>query len=51
MKQILLFLITVGVLFQTGCASRPGIDEQTREQQKTDQAVKQSDAFARGLPQ
>lgn len=51
MKQILLFLITVGVLFQTGCANHPSIDEQSREEQKTDQTIKQSTAFASGLPQ
>jgi hypothetical protein len=51
MKSILLSLFTVAVLFQTGCASRPSIDEQTREAQKNAETEKQSDAFAKQLAQ
>jgi hypothetical protein len=51
MKQTLLFLCAIVVFFQSGCATRPSIDEQTLQQQKDDQAEKKSDAFARGLAQ
>lgn len=51
MKQMLSSLCLAFVLFQTGCAIAPPIDQQTLEQQKTDQAEKRSDAFARGLSQ
>jgi hypothetical protein len=51
MKQTLLFLCLAVVLFQSGCAMPPPIEEQTLEQQKQAQAAKKSDAFARGLPQ
>ncbi|MGI8891663.1 MAG: hypothetical protein ACR2G0_12890 [Chthoniobacterales bacterium] len=51
MKQILLFLCLVVVLSYTGCALPPPIEQQTLEKQKSDQAEKRSDAFARDLSQ
>jgi hypothetical protein len=51
MKLTLLFFFTVAVLFQSGCATRPSIDEQTLQEQRDDQAAKKSDAFAKGLQQ
>lgn len=51
MKQTLLFLCLGVVLFQSGCAMPPPIEQQTLEQQKEAQAAKKSDAFARGLSQ
>lgn len=51
MKQTLLFLFTVALFLQSGCATRPSIDEQTLREQKADQADKKSDAFAKGLQQ
>jgi hypothetical protein len=51
MKQTLLFLYLAVVLFQSGCAMPPPIEQQTLEQQREAQAAKKSDAFARGLPQ
>ncbi len=51
MKQILLFLCAIVVFFQSGCATRPSINEQSLQDQRDDQAKKRSDAFARGLAQ
>ena len=51
MKKILLCLFAVGVLFHTGCASRPSIDEQSRQDQEQEQTMKKSDTFAHDLPQ
>ena len=51
MKRTLLFFFTLAVLFQSGCATRPSIEEQDRQEQQNDQAAKKSDAFAKGLPQ
>jgi hypothetical protein len=51
MKPTLLFFCLAVLLFQSGCAIGPPIDQQTLEQQKEAQAAKKSDAFARGLPQ
>ena len=51
MKQILLSLLFVLLLFQSGCAIPPSIDEQEQHQQQADQTIKKTDAFARGLPQ
>jgi hypothetical protein len=51
MKLILLSLFTVAVLFQTGCASRPSIDEQSRKAQEDAETVTKSDAFAKQLAQ
>ena len=49
MKQTLLFFVIMVVL--AGCATRPSIDETSRQRIKDNQRVKQSDAFARSLPQ
>jgi hypothetical protein len=51
MKRILLFLFVVVLLFQSGCANSPSIEEQALQQRKEDQTVEKSDAFARGLQQ
>jgi hypothetical protein len=51
MKKILLFLCAIVVFFQSGCATRPSINEQSLQDQSDDQAKKRSDAFARGLAQ
>ena len=51
MKLTLVFLFIVTVLFQSGCATRPSIEEQDRQEQQNDQAARKSDAFAKGLPQ
>jgi hypothetical protein len=51
MKLILLSLFTVAVLFQTGCASRPSIDDQSRQAQKDAETATKSDAFAKQLAQ
>ncbi|HXA10308.1 MAG TPA: hypothetical protein VNW28_10015 [Chthoniobacterales bacterium] len=51
MKQILLLLCAVAVFFESGCATRPSINEQSLQDQSDDQAKKRSDDFARGLAQ
>ena len=51
MKIFLLSLFTAAVLFQSGCATHPSIDEQTLQAQQDDQAARKSDAFAKALPQ
>lgn len=51
MKLTLLFFFTLAVLFQSGCATRPSIEEQDRQEQQNEKAAKKSDAFAKGLPQ
>jgi hypothetical protein len=51
MKQTLLFLCLALILFQSGCAMPPPIEQQTLDEQKEAQAAKKSDAFARGLSQ
>jgi hypothetical protein len=51
MKPLLLFLCFAALVFESGCAVGPPIEQQTLEQQKRDQAERNSDAFARSLPQ
>ncbi len=51
MKPILTLCCLVLVLFQSGCAIGPPIDQQTLEEQNKAQSVKKSDTFARGLEQ
>jgi hypothetical protein len=51
MKQILLLFFASVILWQSGCAVGPTIDEQSRQDQRDEQTVKQSDAFARSLSQ
>jgi len=51
MKHILLFFLFVVLLFQSGCANSPSIDEQVQQQQQENQNIKKSDAFARDLQQ
>jgi uncharacterized lipoprotein len=51
MKQILLLSLASIVLWLSGCALGPTLDQQSREDQRQQQTVKQSDAFARSLPQ
>ena len=51
MKLTVLFLCTLVMLFQSGCATRPSGEEQAREEQQNDQAAEKSDAFAKALPQ
>ncbi|HEY8671011.1 MAG TPA: hypothetical protein VIL63_09240 [Terriglobales bacterium] len=49
MKQTLLFFVVMIAL--AGCASRPSIDETSRQHLKDNQRIKDSDAFARTLPE
>ena len=51
MKLTLLSLVTVAILFQAGCASRPSMEEQNRKEMKDAESAKQSDAFAKQLAQ
>ncbi len=51
MMRVFFPLILSAVLFQSGCAVQPPIEQQTLEKQKSDQAEKRSDAFARDLTQ
>lgn len=51
MKLALLSLVAAVVLFQTGCASRPSIDDQASAAQQEQQREKSSDAFAHSLGQ
>lgn len=51
MKQLLLFFGLSALLFQTGCAIQPPIDQQTLEHHQQDQANRKSDAFASDLAQ
>ena len=51
MNHILLFFLFVVLLFQSGCANSPGLEEQLRQQQQEAQTMKESAAFARGLQQ
>jgi hypothetical protein len=51
MKVILSFFFTLILFLQSGCATRPTLEEQDRQDQKTEQSEKKSDAFAKGLPQ
>ena len=52
--KLTVLLSLIAVLFlQSGCAAleRPSLEEQDRQDQKTEQIEKKSDAFATGLPQ
>ncbi len=51
MKHILLFLLFVVLLFQSGCANSPSMEEQMQQQQQANQNMKNSAAFARDLQQ
>lgn len=51
MTRIFLLLALSVVFFQSGCALPPPIEQQTLEKQKSDQAEKRSDTFARDLSQ
>jgi len=50
MKYILFFLVAL-LLFQSGCANSPSIEERQQQEQQESQTLKRSDAFARDLPQ
>jgi len=49
MKQTLLFFLAMIAL--SACASRPSIEDSSREHMKDQQMARDSDAFARSLPQ
>ncbi len=53
MKLSVLFSLIAVLFLQIGCAAleRPSLEEQDRQDQKTEQTEKQSDAFAKQLPQ
>ncbi|HEY1583081.1 MAG TPA: hypothetical protein VGF73_08285 [Chthoniobacterales bacterium] len=51
MKQLILLICLGAVLFQSGCAIPPPIEQQTLQQSKQDQSAKKSDDFARSLSQ
>jgi hypothetical protein len=53
MKLTVLFYLIAVLFLQSGCAAleRPSLEEQDRQDQKTGQSEKKSDAFAKGLPQ
>jgi hypothetical protein len=53
MKLNVLFCLITVVFLLGGCAAmeRPSLEEQDRQDQKTEQIEKKSDAFATGLPQ
>jgi len=51
MKMALLFLLGAALLFPSGCAFGPTIDEQAHEQTQRNQVEKRSDAFAHSLQQ
>jgi len=51
MKHIPLFFLFIVLLFQSGCANSPSMEEQAQQQQQESQRIKSSDAFARGLQQ
>jgi len=51
MKHILLFFLFGVLLFQSGCANSPSVEDQMQQQQQENQNMKRSDAFAHELPQ
>jgi hypothetical protein len=53
MKLTVLCSLIAVLFLQSGCAAleRPSLEEQDRQDQKTEQTEKQADAFAKGLPE
>jgi hypothetical protein len=51
MKLTLLFLLTIAVFCQSGCATGPSINERSLQKQRDDEASKKSTEFANGLGQ
>jgi len=51
MKHILLFFLCVSLLFQSGCANSPSIEEQTQKEQQQNQTMQKSEGFAHDLQQ
>ena len=53
MKLTVIFYLITVLFLQCGCAAldRPSLEDQDRQELKTEQTQKTSDAFAKGLPQ
>jgi len=53
MKLNVIFYVIAVVFLLGGCAAmeRPSLEEQDRQEQKSEQTQQKSDAFAKGLPQ